>query len=68
MTTPERLDFMSKMKAQRDEQMQKRQDATLAPYASLSPEQKKTFDQETLAFMKHHEQGGRHMGTGEQHR
>ncbi|MEY5028521.1 MAG: hypothetical protein RLZ63_836 [Pseudomonadota bacterium] len=66
MTTPERLDFMSKMKAQRDEQMQKLQDATLALYASLSPEQKKTFDQETLAFMKHHEHGGRHMGKGGQ--
>ncbi|MEY3991439.1 MAG: hypothetical protein RIS04_202 [Pseudomonadota bacterium] len=67
MTTPERLDFMSKMKTQRDVQMQKRQDATLALYSSLSPEQKKTFDQETLAFMKHHEHGGRHMGKGGQH-
>ena len=61
MTTPERLDFMSKMKAQHDAQMQKRLDATRTFYAALTPEQKKTFDQETGKFMQGHgHQHGEH--------
>lgn len=61
MTTPERLDFMTKMKAQHDAQMQKRLEATRTFYAALTPEQKKTFDQETGKFMQGHEhQHGEH--------
>lgn len=65
MTTPERLDFMSKMKTQHSASMQSRMDATRIFYASLSNDQKKTFDQETLAFMKDHERGGKHMRKGD---
>ena len=65
MSTPERLDFISKMKTEHDAQMQKRMDATRTFYAVLSPEQQKTFDQETLQFMKKHERGGKHEGKSE---
>jgi len=61
MSTPERLEAMSKMKAQHDAQMEKRQQATLAFYGTLSAEQKKVFDQETSSFMNRHEKGGKHM-------
>lgn len=52
MTTPERLDHMQAMKAQRDAHMQQRADATKAFYATLSAEQKQVFDQETARMMK----------------
>ena len=52
MTTPERLDMMQAMKAQRDAHMQQRADATKAFYAILSPDQKQVFDQETARMMK----------------
>jgi len=52
MTTPERLDMMKSMKAQRDAHMQQRADATKTFYASLSTEQKQVFDQETARMMK----------------
>ncbi len=51
LTTPERIDQMQAFKAQRDARMQKRADATKAFYASLTLEQKKTFDAETAQFM-----------------
>lgn len=52
MTTPERLDQMQAMKAQRDAHMQQRADATKAFYATLSADQKQVFDQETSRMMK----------------
>jgi hypothetical protein len=52
MTTPERLDMMEAMKAQRDAHMQQRADATKAFYTTLSAEQKQVFDQETARMMK----------------
>ena len=52
MTTPERLDMMQAMKAQRDAHMQQRAEATKTFYASLSTEQKQVFDQETARMMK----------------
>ncbi len=52
MTTPERLDQMQAMKAQRDAHMQQRAEATKAFYASLNAEQKQAFDQETARMMK----------------
>lgn len=52
MTTPERLDMMQAMKAQRDAHMQQRADATKAFYATLSADQKQVFDQETARMMK----------------
>jgi len=58
LTTPERIDKMTAMKTLRDTEMQKRGDATKAFYASLSDEQKKTFDQHTAKFM--HRMGDEH--------
>jgi periplasmic protein CpxP/Spy len=52
MTTPERLDQMQAMKAQRDAHMQQRADVTKAFYATLSADQKQVFDQETARMMK----------------
>lgn len=47
LSTPERIDRMRAMRAQRDAEMDKRADATKAFYAVLTPEQQKTFDAET---------------------
>jgi hypothetical protein len=60
LTTPERIDKMAAFKAQRDAQMQKRAEATKTFYATLSDEQKKTFDQQTAKFMRR--MGGEHHG------
>lgn len=55
LTTPERLDKMQGMKAQRDAEMNKRTEAIKAFYAQLSPEQKKVFDTESA---RHGERDG----------
>jgi Zn-finger nucleic acid-binding protein len=47
LTTPERLDKMRELRKQRDAEMDKRDAATRTFYATLSPEQKKTFDANT---------------------
>jgi hypothetical protein len=52
MTTPERLDMMQALKAQRDAHIQQRADATKTFYATLSTDQKQVFDQETARMMK----------------
>jgi hypothetical protein len=52
MTTPERLDQMQAMKAQRDAHMQQRTEATKVFYAMLNTDQKQVFDQETARMMK----------------
>lgn len=52
LTTPERMERMQTFRAQRDTEMQKRQQATRTFYASLNAEQKKVFDQQTLAWMQ----------------
>ena len=44
LTTPERIDHMSAMKAQRDAEMSRRGEATKVFYAVLTPEQQKVFD------------------------
>jgi Spy/CpxP family protein refolding chaperone len=60
LTTPERIDRMQAMKAQRDAEMTRRADATKTFYAVLTPEQKKTFDTETAHLMH----GGASPGRG----
>jgi periplasmic protein CpxP/Spy len=45
LTTPERIDRMNAMKAQRDAEMARRADATKTFYAALTPQQQKTFDE-----------------------
>ena len=52
MTTPERIDRMKALRAQRAAEMDKRLDATKAFYAQLNPEQQKVFDQEGLRFAR----------------
>ena len=44
LSTPERIEQMKTMRAQRDAEMDKRAQATKDFYAVLTPEQKKTFD------------------------
>lgn len=51
MTTPERIDRMQALHAERDMLMKQRAEATKALYAALSPEQQKTFDAHTARFM-----------------
>lgn len=64
LTTPERIDRMQAMKAQRDAAMAKRADATKTFYAALTPEQQKVFDAETLRFGQrmHRHHGGHGRG------
>jgi uncharacterized membrane protein len=44
LTTPQRLDKMQALKAERNARMDKRIDATKSFYAALTPEQQKVFD------------------------
>jgi len=63
MSTPERLDRMRQMRAQRGAEMDRRADATKAFYAQLTAPQQKAFDEISLKFM--HGKHGR--GHGEHH-
>ena len=74
LTTPERLDKMQARHAERSERMAKRIDATKSFYATLSPEQQKTFDSQSMrgfqrAGMKRgdHEMGQRGHKHGCKH-
>ncbi|MBC5782585.1 Spy/CpxP family protein refolding chaperone [Ramlibacter sp. USB13] len=51
LTTPERIDRMRALRAERNAAMDKRMDATKTFYAQLNAEQKKTFDAESLRFL-----------------
>lgn len=62
LTTPQRMEKMQALKAERDAEMTKRMDAVKAFYATLTPEQQKVFDAEH-ATMGHGPQG-RHGGHG----
>lgn len=62
LSTPERIDQMQALHAQRGVEMKKRGDATKTFYAELSPEQKKTMDVETARFMAG--AGGQRMHGG----
>ena len=67
LTTPERIDRMRALRAQRNAEMDKRMDATKTFYAVLGAEQKKVFDSESARFLR----GGRghgHAHGGEHHR
>jgi len=75
MSTPQRLDQMQALRKQHQEQMDKREAATRAFYARLTPEQQKRFDDQTRRMMNgregHHggkgPMGGDHHGQGEHH-
>lgn len=60
LTTPQRLDKMRELRNQHDAEMDKRDAATRAFYATLSAEQKKTFDANTgRPFHNHRQQAPR---------
>jgi protein CpxP len=58
LSTPERIEHMNAMKAQRDAEMAKRNEATKTFYAALTPEQQKVFDANAMGH------GRRHGGPG----
>lgn len=60
LSTPQRIEKMQALKAERDTQMAKRLDATKAFYGTLTPEQQKVFDAQTMR--------GMHGGPGGHHR
>ena len=51
MTTPERIDRMRQMRAQRNAEMDRRADATKVFYTQLTPPQQKAFDEVSMKFM-----------------
>lgn len=59
MTTPQRLDQMAAMKTERDAQMQQRHQATRNFYDTLTVEQQKTFDANTMMGAGHGRMGGK---------
>lgn len=68
LTTPERIDHMRALRAERGAQMDKRMDATKVFYSALNAEQKKVFDAESMRFIRGGK-GGRHgHGHGAHHR
>lgn len=67
MTTPERIDRMKALHAQRSAEMDKRLDATKSFYAQLNPEQQKVFDQEGLRFARGMGKRGGHGHFGRHH-
>jgi periplasmic protein CpxP/Spy len=71
MTTPERIDRMKAVRAQRGADMDKRLDATKTFYAGLNAEQKRLFDAQGMRFVrggKAGRGGGRDGGHGRHHR
>ena len=65
LTTPERLDKMQALKAERDAQMAKRIDATKSFYAALTPEQQKVFDTQAHGGMQRAGMKGEHRMGGQ---
>jgi hypothetical protein len=62
LTTPERIDRMRSMRAERNAEMDRRMDATKTFYAALGTDQKKVFDTESLKFMGGEHGHGGHRG------
>ncbi|CAM4309177.1 Spy/CpxP family protein refolding chaperone [Comamonas aquatilis] len=60
LTTPQRIDKMRELRAQRNAEMDRRAEATKAFYAQLNADQQKTFDAASLRMHKDH--GPRHHG------
>ena len=68
LTTPERIDRMRALRAQRAAEADRRGEATKAFYAALSPEQQKTFDAQAPRRHGPHGDGpGRHGRGGDRH-
>lgn len=62
LNTPERIDQMQALHAQRDAELKQRGDAIKTFYAGLQAEQKKTFDNETLRWMAGRQLVPGHLG------
>lgn len=64
LSTPERIDRMIAVRAQRNAEMDKRLDATKTFYGTLSADQQKVFDAESLRFAQRHggKRGFSHRG------
>jgi protein CpxP len=62
LTTPERIDRMHALRAQRNADMDRRMDATKNFYAALNPQQKQVFDTESLRFLGKGRHGHGHGG------
>ncbi len=58
LTTPQRIDRMQALKAERDARMTQRANATKTFYAALTPEQQKVFDENTMRRGGHRGHGG----------
>lgn len=58
LTTPQRLDRMQARQAERSAMFAQRADATRSFYATLTPEQQKTFDAESMPRIGPHGPGG----------
>lgn len=67
LSTPERIDRMSALRAQRSAEMERRGQATKAFYATLNADQQKVFDGESLRFGKGKRGGRGHRHGGERH-
>lgn len=65
LTTPERLDRMRQLRTEHSAKADQRAEATKAFYATLTPEQQKTFDAQTLRQGKH--RGGHRAPHGKHH-
>lgn len=65
LTTPQRLDRMQALKAERDAAMAKRVDAIKSFYAVLNADQQKVFDSKHLGGFQ---RAGMHRGHGGHHR
>lgn len=61
LTTPERIDRLQQLRAERNAKMDQRAAATKTFYTSLNTDQKKTFDDASLKFLH---RGGKHHHGG----
>lgn len=64
LTTPQRIDKMQALKAQRDAEMTKHANAVKALYAALTPAQQKAFDLESMRHGRMDRHGDHHGGEG----
>ncbi len=62
LSTPERIDKMKSLRAERDSFMDKRADAVKTFYAALNPEQKKIFDAQPMMPGRDQRRGHMHGG------
>ena len=66
MTTPERLDTLHSIRTQRNAELDRHEQATKDFYAVLTQPQRKVFDLESLAMIKHHHHHHAHARWGHQ--